>query len=158
MAMKPKKIISSRGESGVGAGSGRGSSGGAGGGRLSNTFGNAPKQFAVRPVKKVASRKNAPVKVKSGGDIKPATSEVTRANNKANVGVNTRSSDSIKREMQSMMDLIQKGNKVKVNTDPTKPKGVFGPLKRKLAAKNTPANRAKAAAAARALKAANRNR
>ena len=32
MAMKPKKIISSRGESGVGAGPGRGSSSGAGGG------------------------------------------------------------------------------------------------------------------------------
>lgn len=31
MAMKPKKAISSRGESGVGAGSGRGSSGGGGG-------------------------------------------------------------------------------------------------------------------------------
>jgi hypothetical protein len=31
MAMKPKKIISSRGESGVGAGPGRGSSGGGGG-------------------------------------------------------------------------------------------------------------------------------
>jgi hypothetical protein len=30
MAIKPKKIISSRGESGVGAGSGRGSSGGGG--------------------------------------------------------------------------------------------------------------------------------
>ena len=30
MAMKPKKIISSRGESGVGAGPGRGSSGGGG--------------------------------------------------------------------------------------------------------------------------------
>jgi hypothetical protein len=157
MAMKPKKIISSRGESGVGAGPGRGSSGGAGGGRLSNTFGNAPKQFAVRPVKKVASRKNAPVKVKSGGDIKPATLKKTIANNPAGVGKYTKSSDSIKREMQSMMDLIQKGNKVTVNTDSAK-KGIFTPLKKKLAAANTPANRAKKAAAARALKAANRNR
>ena len=47
---------------------------------------------------------------------------------------------------------------VKINTDPTKPKGVFGPLKKKAAAANTPANRAKAANNARALKAANKKK
>jgi hypothetical protein len=47
---------------------------------------------------------------------------------------------------------------IKINTDPTKPKGVFGPLKKKLAAADTPANRAKAANNARALKAANKKK
>jgi hypothetical protein len=47
---------------------------------------------------------------------------------------------------------------VKINTDPTKPKGIFGPLKKKAAAANTPANRAKAANNARALKAANKKK
>jgi len=47
-------------------------------------------------------------------------------------------------------------NRVKINTDPTKPKGVFSPLKKKAAAANTPANRAKAKANARGLKAANK--
>lgn len=45
---------------------------------------------------------------------------------------------------------------IKINTDPTKPKGVFGPLKKKVEAANTPANRAKAKANARGLKAANK--
>jgi hypothetical protein len=48
--------------------------------------------------------------------------------------------------------------RVKINTDPTKPKGIFGPLKKKAAAANTPANRAKAANNARALKAANKKK
>lgn len=48
------------------------------------------------------------------------------------------------------------GKTIKINTDPTKPKGVFGPLKKKLAAADTPANRAKAKANARGLKAANK--
>ena len=47
-------------------------------------------------------------------------------------------------------------NRVKINTNPTKPKGVFGPLKKKLAAADTPANRAKATNNARGLKAANK--
>lgn len=67
MAMKPKKIISNRGEVGVG-----GSTRGGGGGRLSNTFGRAPKVEAKKPPKKVAASPNAPIKIKSGGDIKPA--------------------------------------------------------------------------------------
>ena len=45
---------------------------------------------------------------------------------------------------------------IKINTDPTKPKGIFGPLKNKAAAANTPANRAKAQANTRGLKAANK--
>jgi hypothetical protein len=150
MAMKPKKIMNVNRPEGIGGGRG------AGEGRLSNTFGNAPKQFAVRPVKKVALRKNAPLKVKSGGDIKPATSKVTRANNSAGVG-RPQSSERIKNDMNNMMDLISKGSKVKINTDSAR-KGIFSPLKKKMAAADTPANRAKAAAAARALKAANKNR
>lgn len=47
-------------------------------------------------------------------------------------------------------------NPIKINTNPTKPKGVFGPLKKKLAAADTPANRAKATNNARGLKAANK--
>lgn len=47
-------------------------------------------------------------------------------------------------------------NRVKINTDPTKPKGIFGPLKKKAAAANTPANRAKAQANVRGLKVANK--
>lgn len=47
-------------------------------------------------------------------------------------------------------------NPIKINTNPTKPKGVFGPLKKKLAAADTPANRAKAVNNARGLKAANK--
>jgi len=46
--------------------------------------------------------------------------------------------------------------RVKINTDPTKPKGVFGPLKKKLETANTSANRAKAKTNARGLKAANK--
>jgi hypothetical protein len=49
-------------------------------------------------------------------------------------------------------------NRVKINTDPTKPKGIFGPLKKKAAAANTPANRVKAKTNARALKAANKKK
>jgi hypothetical protein len=45
---------------------------------------------------------------------------------------------------------------IKINTDPTKPKGVFGPLKKKLETANTSANRAKAKTNARGLKAANK--
>ena len=45
---------------------------------------------------------------------------------------------------------------VKINTDPTKFKGIFGPLKKKAAAADTPANRAKATNNARGLKAANK--
>ena len=51
-----------------------------------------------------------------------------------------------------------KAKVVNINTDPTKPKGVFGPLKKKLAAADTPANRAKAKANTRGLKAANKKK
>jgi hypothetical protein len=44
---------------------------------------------------------------------------------------------------------------IKINTDPTKPKGVFGPLKKKIAAKS-PEGRANVRANARGLKAANK--
>jgi hypothetical protein len=47
------------------------------------------------------------------------------------------------------------GRAIKINTDPTKPKGVFGPLKKKIAAKS-PEGRANAKANARGLKAANK--
>ena len=47
---------------------------------------------------------------------------------------------------------------VKINTNPLKSKGIFDPLKKKIAASNTPANRAKAANNARALKAANKKK
>jgi hypothetical protein len=42
---------------------------------------------------------------------------------------------------------------IKINTDPTKPKGIFGPLKKKIAAKS-PEGRANVKANARGLKAA----
>jgi hypothetical protein len=48
MAMKPKKIISSRGESGVGAGPGRGSSGGGG---LTGSKKTNPKPNMNKPCK-----------------------------------------------------------------------------------------------------------
>ena len=47
-------------------------------------------------------------------------------------------------------------SRVKINTDPSKPKGIFGSLKKKAAAANTRANRAKAKANSRGLKAANK--
>jgi hypothetical protein len=145
MAMKPKKIISSRGESGVGAGPGRGASSG----------GNVIKKEVMLKKKAVAKPKTT-VKVKSGGNIQPAGTKKTIASNPANVG-RPQSTERIKYDVENMMSLISRGSKVKINTDPAK-KGVFSPLKKKIASANTPANRAKAAAAARALKAANKNR
>lgn len=103
MAMKPKKIISNRGEVGVG-GSARGGS------RLSNTFGRAPKVEAKKPPKKVAASPKGPVKIKSGGDIKPATPKRTRANNPANVG-NAPSKERIKWDLETAKLGAKKGNK-----------------------------------------------
>ena len=51
---------------------------------------------------------------------------------------------------------MKKTKTVKINTNSTKPKGVFGPLKKKLAEADTPANRAKAVNNTRGLKAANK--
>ena len=59
-----------------------------------------------------------------------------------------RKEDAIKKEAKPV---------IKINTDPTKPKGIFGPLKNKAAAADTPANRAKAQANTRGLKAANKS-
>jgi hypothetical protein len=64
MAMKPKKIMNVNRPESLG--------GGAGSSRLSNTFGRAPKVEAKKPPKKVATSPNSPIKIKSGGDIKPA--------------------------------------------------------------------------------------
>ena len=51
---------------------------------------------------------------------------------------------------------MKKTKTVKINKNSTKPKGVFGPLKKKLAEADTPANRAKAVNNTRGLKAANK--
>ena len=54
MAMKPKKIISSRGESGVGAGPGRGSSGGGGGATFRKKISeNVTVKIKAKPADKV---------------------------------------------------------------------------------------------------------
>ncbi|NBV71725.1 MAG: hypothetical protein EBR60_06710 [Burkholderiaceae bacterium] len=103
MATKPKKIMNvNRPES---FGGGRG---------LSNEFGKNVKVASRSLKKRAAVKPKEPIKVTSGGNIKPATSKVTRANNKSGVGVNTRSSDTIKRQMQDMMSLVKKGKTVKI--------------------------------------------
>jgi hypothetical protein len=108
MAMKPKKIISNRGEVGVG-GSARGGS------RLSNTFGRAPKVEAKKPPKKVAASPKAPIKIKSGGNIKPATPKKTIASNPARVG-NAPSPSRVKWDLETAKLMAKKGKTVKINS------------------------------------------
>ena len=69
---------------------------------------------------------------------------------------NQRKADAIRKEATKENFYERIRNPIKINTNPTKPKGVFGPLKKKLAAADTPANRAKAVNNARGLKAANK--
>ena len=116
MAIKPKKVISSRGEPGVGGGS-RGVSGG----RESYVV-PAPKILRAKPVKRVAVRKNAPVKIKSGGDIKPATDKKTIANHPALVG-RAPSLDRVKLDLANAKLYTTKGKTIKINSAPRRTSG-----------------------------------
>ena len=69
---------------------------------------------------------------------------------------NQRKADAIRKEATKENFYERIRNPIKINTNPTKPKGVFGPLKKKLAAADTPANRAKTVNNTRGLKAANK--
>lgn len=98
-----------------------------------------------------------PSRVLGGRSVKvvnPSSATNRAASNAAN---KPPSKADAKWSMENAKLSARKGGKVKINTDPTKT-GIFTPLKKKLASANTPENRAKAAAAARALKAANKNR
>ncbi len=73
---------------------------------------------------------------------------------KGNVGKAGRGASLKKIERnKAVVRAADKKSPIKINTDPTKPKGVFGPLKKKIAAKS-PEGRANVKANARGLKAA----
>jgi hypothetical protein len=111
MAMKPKKIISSRGESGVGAGPGRGSSGGGGGASFrkkisedvtvkikKKTADKVEKDMA--DLRKIFGRKttNAPAKTKANDRGLKAANKPTKAS-KTFAGSNQNLSPSVRRDI-----------------------------------------------------------
>lgn len=110
MAIKPKKVISSRGEIGVG-GSSRG---------VSSSGNTIKKEVMLK--KKAAVKPKTTVQIKSGGDIKPATSKNTIANNSRSVG-RPQSSERIKYDMENMQMYIGKGKKIKINSAPKRTSG-----------------------------------
>ena len=125
----------------------------------------AAKKIAQEAAKKAATKAAAAKTAKiASNSVKPVKSGAAYAN-KFNQGSMMKTTDAAtgaaaRKGAASLGVTGKKGVQppVKINTDPTKPKGVFGPLKKKAAAANTPANRAKAKANARGLKAANKKK
>ena len=140
------------------------------------------KDSAKKSVKKAVTRKSANVRVRpkttaSGPGLETRGNKITAESqkvaakkvidnseykvmdyfSKGNIGKAARGASPKKViRNKTVVRAAEKKLPIKINTDPTKPKGMFGPLKKKAAAANTPANRAKAKANARGLKAANK--
>jgi hypothetical protein len=110
MAIKPKKVISSRGEIGVG-----------GGNRGASSGGNVIKK-EVMLKKKAAVKPKTTVKIKSGGDIQPASIKKTIASNPANVG-RAPSPDRVKWDLETAKLYARKGKTVKINSAPRRTSG-----------------------------------
>lgn len=154
--------ISSRGEGGVGGG-GRGMSGGGG---MTST----PKKVAKKAVLSKAQQAARKAKAEAAAARKAASTPSVKVIPK---GPNATPSDAaMRRAMESYrMEKIKSGEyakitapnvgtpkaRIKIDTNPFKTSG-FANLRRKMDNMDTPANRAKAQATARALKAANKKK
>ena len=111
--IKPKKTFRSP-TGGSETGPGRGIS--------NSSFGTGIKVAPRSVRKKAATVANKPIKVKSGGNVQPATAKKTIANNPAGVG-KAPSPSRVKWDLETAKLGARKGKTVKINSAPKRTSG-----------------------------------